>query len=137
MTSLEQAPPQVSRGSPWLLGSELPLKFSLQQNSVQQSKGDACEGGQPGTSFYYLVTRLMTVTDLLPVVTTRLMHAARNKLLRACYNNLLREDEPDLLGDCSFINLDNHWFQTYQPRGTTVQLKNQFDNGLFSDYLAT
>ena len=37
-----------------------------------------------GTSCYHLVTRLMTVTDLLQVVPTRLIQAVRNKLLRAC-----------------------------------------------------
>ena len=53
-----------------------------------------------GTSCYHLVTRLMTVTDLLQVVPTRLIPAVRNKLLRACchqlVNNLLR-DISDLL----------------------------------------
>jgi hypothetical protein len=48
-----------------------------------------------GTSCYHLVTRLMTVTDLLQVV--RLIQAVRNKLLRACchqlVNNLLRADD--------------------------------------------
>jgi hypothetical protein len=46
---------------------------------------------------YHLVTRLMTVTDLLQVVPTRLIQAVRNKLLRACchqlVNNLLRADD--------------------------------------------
>jgi hypothetical protein len=55
-----------------------------------------------GTSCYHLVTRLMTVTDLLQVVPTRLIQAVRNKLLRACChqlaNNLLRAD-----GDIRFV----------------------------------
>jgi hypothetical protein len=50
-----------------------------------------------GTSCYPLVTRLMTVTDLLQVVPTRLIQAVRNKLLRPCchqlVNNLLRADD--------------------------------------------
>ena len=55
-----------------------------------------------GTSCYHLVTRLMTVTDLLQVVPTRLIQAVRNKLLRACchqlVNNLLRVDDIRLVG---------------------------------------
>ncbi len=56
-----------------------------------------------GTSCYHLVTRLMTVTDLLQVVPTRLIQAVRNNLLpiccyqlvtcrryQTCWNNLLR-----------------------------------------------
>ena len=54
-----------------------------------------------GTSCYHLVTRLMTVTDLLQVV-PRLIQAVRNKLLRACcrqlVNNLLRADDIRLVG---------------------------------------
>ena len=50
----------------------------------------------------YLVTRLMTVTDLLQVVPTRLIQAVRNKLLRACchqlVNNLSRADDIRLIG---------------------------------------
>jgi hypothetical protein len=50
-----------------------------------------------GTSCYHLVTRLMTVTDLLQVVPTRLIQAVGNKLQRACchqlVNNLLRTDD--------------------------------------------
>jgi hypothetical protein len=42
-----------------------------------------------GTSCYHLVTRLMTVTDLLQVVPTRLIQAVRNKLLRTCCHQLL------------------------------------------------
>ncbi len=42
-----------------------------------------------GTSCYHLVTRLMTVTDLLQVVPTRLIQAVRNKLLRACCHQLV------------------------------------------------
>jgi hypothetical protein len=55
-----------------------------------------------GTSCYHLVTRLMTVTDLLQVLQTRLIQAVRNKLLRACchqlVNNLLRADDIRLVG---------------------------------------
>ena len=54
------------------------------------------------TSFYHLVARLMTVTDLLQVFPTRLIQAVRNKLLRACrhqlVNNLLRADDIRLVG---------------------------------------
>ena len=42
-----------------------------------------------GTSCYHLVTRLMTVKDLLQVVPTRLIQAVRNKLLRACCHQLV------------------------------------------------
>jgi hypothetical protein len=41
-----------------------------------------------GTSCYHLVTRLMTVTDLLQVVPTKPIQAVRNKLLRACCHQL-------------------------------------------------
>jgi branched-subunit amino acid transport protein AzlD len=41
-----------------------------------------CE--KSGTSWYHLVTRLMTVIDLLQVVTARLILAVRNTLLRTC-----------------------------------------------------
>jgi hypothetical protein len=34
----------------------------------------------------HLVTRLMTVTDLLQIVPTRLIQAVRNKLLRTCHH---------------------------------------------------
>ena len=54
-----------------------------------------------GTSCYRLVTRLMTVTDLLQVVPTRLIQAVCNKLLQACchqfVNNLSRADDIRLL----------------------------------------
>ena len=43
-----------------------------------------------GTSCYHLATRLMTVTDLLQVVPTRLIQAVRNKLLRACCHQLVK-----------------------------------------------
>ncbi len=54
------------------------------------------------TSCYHLVTRLMTVTDLLQVVPTRLIQACLyNKLLLAYYyqsgNNLIRANISDLL----------------------------------------
>ena len=67
-----------------------------------------------GTSCYHLVTRLMTVTDLLQVVPTRLIQAVRNKLLRACchrlvINNLLRADDIRLVGTtcCESVGLIN------------------------------
>ena len=66
-----------------------------------------------GTSCYHLVTRLMTVTDLLQVVPTRLIQAVRNKLLRACchqlVNNVLRADDIRLVGTtcCESVGLIN------------------------------
>jgi hypothetical protein len=87
-----------------------------------------------GTSCYHLVTRLMTVTDLLQVIPTRLTQAVRNKLLRACchqrvtcrryqtcwnkmlraddirlVNNLLRADDIRLVGTtcCESVGLVN------------------------------
>ena len=55
-----------------------------------------------GTICYHFVTRLMTVTDLLQVVSTRLKQAIRNKLLRTCchqlVNNLLGTDDIRLVG---------------------------------------
>jgi hypothetical protein len=65
------------------------------------------------TSCYHLVTRLMTVTDLLQVVLTRLIQTVRNKLLRACchqlVNNLLRGDDIRLVGTtcCESVGLIN------------------------------
>ena len=64
-------------------------------------------------SCYYLVSRLMTVTDLLQVVATRLIQAVRNKLLRAfCHhlvNNLLRADDIRLVRTtrCESVGLIN------------------------------
>ena len=63
--------------------------------------------------YHHLVTRLMTVTDLLQVVPTRLIQAVRNKLLRACchqlVNNLLRADDIRLAGTtcCESVGLIN------------------------------
>ena len=63
---------------------------------------------------FHLVTKLMTVTDLLQVVPTRLIQAVRNKLLRACCHqlviNILRADDISLVGttcceSVGFINL--------------------------------
>jgi hypothetical protein len=82
---------------------------------------------KPGTNCYHLVTRLMTVTDLLQVVPTRLIQAVRNKLLwacchqlvnrqyRTCWNNLLRVCWPHqpcykMITTCS--KLVNNWEQT-------------------------
>ena len=42
-----------------------------------------------GTSRYHLVTKLITVTDLLQIVPTRLIQAVCNKLLRACCHQLV------------------------------------------------
>ena len=70
-----------------------------------------------GTSCYHLVTRLMTVTDLLQVVPTRLIQAVRNKLLRACchqfVNNLLRADDIRLVGTtcCESVGLINLYYK--------------------------
>jgi hypothetical protein len=67
-----------------------------------------------GTSCYHLVTRSMTVTDLLQVVPTRPIH----RLLRACYhqlvNNMLRADDIRLVGttcckSIGLINLVTRW----------------------------
>jgi hypothetical protein len=62
------------------------------------------------TSCYHLVTRLMTVTDLLHVVPTRLLQAVRNKLLQACchllVNNLLRADDIRLVGTTCSESVD-------------------------------
>ena len=41
------------------------------------------------TSYYYLVTSLVTMIDLLQVVPTRLIQAVRKKLLRACCHQLV------------------------------------------------
>ena len=80
--------------------------------------------GKSGKSCYHLVTRLMTITDLLQVVQTRLIQAVRNKLLRACchqlvneqtcWNNLLRVCWPHkhcykMVTTCS--TLANNWEQ--------------------------
>ena len=65
------------------------------------------------TICYHLVIRMMTVTDLLQVVPTRLIQAVRNKLLRACcrelVNNLLRADDIRLVGTtcCGSVDLIN------------------------------
>jgi hypothetical protein len=55
---------------------------------------------QSGTSCYHLVTRLMTVTDLLRVFLTRLIQAVRNKLLRACCHQLVNNLLHDILCVC-------------------------------------
>jgi hypothetical protein len=65
------------------------------------------------TSYYYLVTSLVTMIDLLQVVPTRLIQAFRKKLLRACchqfVNNLLRADDIRLVGTtcCESVGLIN------------------------------
>jgi hypothetical protein len=80
------------------------------------------------TSCYHLVTRLMTVTDLLQVAPARLIHAVRNKLLRACchqlVNNLLRADDIRLVGEtcCESVGLINfvtRWQQLVSDLSTT------------------
>jgi hypothetical protein len=84
---------------------------------------------------YHLVTRLMTVTDLLQVVPTRLIQAVCNKLLyelvviNLLINNLLRADDIRLVGTTccepvGLVNLvtiqdDNNLFQTCQQLGTS------------------
>jgi hypothetical protein len=47
-----------------------------------------------GTSCYHIVTRLMTITDLLQVIPTRLIQAVRNKLLPACSHHTCFKDFP-------------------------------------------
>ena len=63
-----------------------------------------------GTSCYHLVTRLMTVTDLLQVVPTRLIKAVRKLVV----NNLLRvQTISDLLEQLvAKLQDDNNFFQT-------------------------
>ena len=62
------------------------------------------------TRCFHLVIRLMTVTDLLQVVPTRLIQAVRNKLLRACCHqlvkNLLPADDIRLVGTTCFESFD-------------------------------
>ena len=81
-----------------------------------------------GTSCYHLVTRLMTVINLLQVVPTRLVQGVRNKLLRACChqpaNNLLRADlleqlVASLLASSTLLQDDNNLFQTCNKVGTS------------------
>jgi hypothetical protein len=61
----------------------------------------------------FVVTRLMTVTDLLQVVPTRLIQAVRNKLVRTCchelVNNLLCADDIRLVATfcCESVGLVN------------------------------
>ena len=66
-----------------------------------------------GTSCYHLVRRLMTVTNLLQVVPTRLVQAVRNKLLRACCHQRVtcrRADDIRFVGTtcCESLGLI-HW----------------------------
>ena len=62
-----------------------------------------------GTRCYHLVTRLMTATDLLQVVPTRLVQAVR---ITSCYKlvviNLLRADDIRLVGKtcCESVGLN-------------------------------
>ena len=85
------------------------LLSSRYQDVVALLVPSCCD--KSGTSCYHLVTRLMTVTDLLQVVPTRLIQAVRNKLLRACchqlVNNLLRADDIRLVGTtcCKSVGL--------------------------------
>jgi hypothetical protein len=78
-----------------------------------------------GTSCYHLVTRLMTVTDLLQVVPTRLIQAVRNKLLyELVVINLLRADDIRLVGttcceSVALINLVTRWWQLVPDLSTT------------------
>ena len=65
-----------------------------------------------GTSCSHVVTRLVTVTDLLQDVRRRLIQAVLNKLLRACcyqllVNNLLHANDIRLVGTicCESIGL--------------------------------
>ena len=81
-------------------------------------------GDKSGTSCYHLVTRLMTVTDLLQVVPTRLIQAVRsNKLLTTCYvktiSDLLEQLDVSLLASSTLLQDDNNLFQTCQQLGTS------------------
>jgi hypothetical protein len=68
-----------------------------------------------GTSCYSLVTRLMTVADLLQVVPTRLIQAVRNKLLRACCHQFVTR----LLASSTLLQDDNNLFRTCLQLGTS------------------
>ena len=68
-----------------------------------------------------VITRMIAVTNLLQVVTTRNAQAVRNKLLRACchqlVNNLLRASDIRLIGttllaSSTLLQDDNNLFQT-------------------------
>jgi hypothetical protein len=92
------------------------LSWSRYQDVLALLVPSCCD--KSGTSCYHLFTRLMTVTDLLQVVPTRLTQAVRNKLLRACchqlVNNLLRADDIKLVRTTScesvgLINLVTRW----------------------------
>ena len=78
-----------------------------------------------GTSCYHLVTRLMTVTDLLQVVPTKLKQAVRNKLLyevvpinllTPCYvqtiSDFVGQLVASLLASSTLFQDDNNLFQT-------------------------
>jgi hypothetical protein len=85
-----------------------------------------------GTSCYHLVTRLMTVTDVLQVVPTRLTQAVRNKLLRTCchqlVNDLLRADDIRLVGTtcCESVGLIKLVTRAYNMITTCCRLVNNW-----------
>jgi hypothetical protein len=85
------------------------LRASRCQNVFALLVPSCCD--KSGTSCYHLVTRLMTITDLLQVVPARLIQAVRNKLLRACchqlVNNLLRADYVRLVVSDLIVTLSN------------------------------
>jgi hypothetical protein len=79
-------------------------------------------------SCYHLVTRLMTATDLLQVVPTRLIQAIRDKLLQGCchqlVNNLLHADDIRLVRiicceSVGLVNLVTRWLQFVPDLSTT------------------
>ncbi|CAB4019555.1 coatomer subunit alpha-like, partial [Paramuricea clavata] len=66
-----------------------------------------------GTSCYHLVTRLMTVTDLLQVVPTRLIYRLFT------ISDLLEQLVASLLASSILLQDDNNLFQTCQQLGTS------------------
>ena len=96
-----------------------------------------------GTSCYHLVTRLMTVTDLLQVVPSKLIQAVRNKLLRACsrqlVNNLLYADDVRLIGTtcCESVGLINLACYKYKVITTCSRLVNNWEQAVRTRLVAT
>jgi hypothetical protein len=84
-----------------------------------------------GTSCYHLVTRLMTVTDLLQVDPTRLIQVFVTScyeldvinLLTTCYvqtiSDLLEQLVASLLASSTLLQDDNNLLQTCQQLGTS------------------
>ncbi len=59
--------------------------FSSQYQDVFALLVSSC-CDKSGTSYYHLATRLMTATDLIQVVPTRLIQATRNMLMKSAWN---------------------------------------------------